>query len=620
MRILIALTLLAASAFAQTDCNDNGAAECAKLVPPMVLVKGDGETYFWVPNDNKLHPPSAEGYYYLECSADTELQISLKTTTPDTNANSLYVSMDKSWYRATWHFTWEKTPTWHTFDKKTYKLKKGLHVLHIWNREDGTKIHEARLESDVCHFVEEPQPTEAPTESPTEATEEPTEATEEPTEATEEPTEATEEPTEATEEPTEATEEPTEATEEPTETTDEPTEELAPPPLPIVGPMSFSEPMQSSPIQSPPMETTADPSEATAEPTEATDEPTEATEEPTEATVEPTEATMEPTEATDEPTEATEEPTEATMEPTEATGEPTEATEEPTEATMEPTEATEEPTEATEEPTEATEEPTEATEEPTEATEEPTEATEEPSEATEEPTEATEEPTEATEEPTEATEEPTTAVPTTPDPTEATQEPSVSPTPLVWCPPSERYLNHKGTNLKTISGLESIEACEEACDNYEGSPACNFVWFFHPVGNRKSRCKMVGDAHKLKPWNPTDTRAITFAGRLCGVRDMTVPCKRAGHCWVTDTCDPVTETCQPGLYPDQLKDTLQDATFLVETDAFSTEDMFTLLQLLLAMIGLFVIAYASFTTAKAFLCSHSYTRVPAHISMVEEEL
>merc|ERR1711988_902079 len=99
-----------------------------------------------------------------------------------------------------------------------------------------------------------------------------------------------------------------------------------------------------------------------------------------------------------------------------------------------------------------------------------------------EPTDATMEPTDVTMEPTDATMEPTDA---TVEPTEATQEPSAAPTAPVWCPQSKRYLNHRGTNLKTLTGLESVEACEEACDNYVGTPRCNFIWFFHPVGRRK---------------------------------------------------------------------------------------------------------------------------------------
>jgi len=175
----------------------------------------------------------------------------------------------------------------------------------------------------------------------------------------------------------------------------------------------------------------------------------------------------------------------------------------------------------------------EPTDEPT--TTEPTEATEEPTEVTQEPTEATEEPTTA--DPTMATAEPTTAVPT------------AAPTAAVWCPTTDKYFNHQGTPLRDVWGLKTMEDCKEACDNEAGG--CNFVWYFDyqgKKGRKGNRCRMFGGADFLKPRQPDDVRPVTFAGRLCGVDDVSIFCMKPTHCYrTTDRCNLKERVCEPGL-------------------------------------------------------------------------
>merc|ERR1719242_1329928 len=379
---LLIAALLVLAAQAQTECNNNGGLpECATIVSPMEFVSPSdgGLPYFWVPDDD-LHPRGAEAFFNYECDADTDLTISLKITAPHKGANSVWIAMDSD-TRVNFHLHLYTTPTWDSLGQHPFPVTQGVHVLHVLNREDGTKFYEARLEGDVCHFLDESSETEAP--------------------------------------------------------------ELL---------------MQA------PMETTAD----------------------------------------------------------------------PTEATMEPT----------------------------------------------------------------------TADPTTP-----------APTAPQWCPSSDRYLNHRGTSLTTISRIDTIDACEEACDDYVGEMRCNFVWFFHPTDGRPGRCRLWGDAHKLKPRNPTDVRKMSYAGRLCGVNHVTIECRRDVQCWTTDTCNMETKTCEPGLYVPEG----EDMTFLVDANQLSTaDDVFGVVEILFATVGVVGVFYGLSTAVKGMLFRKSYTHLQSEIA--DEEL
>lgn len=111
----------------------------------------------------------------------------------------------------------------------------------------------------------------------------------------------------------------------------------------------------------------------------------------------------------------------------------------------------------------------------------------------------------------------------------------------IWCPANENYLNHHGSRLDKILGIESMEACQAACDEKEG---CMFVWFKAP-GRLPGMCQMLGGVERFKP-RLFKSRMMVYSGRLCVQDDPRVlPCHTDWNCYATDYCEPETLNCEP---------------------------------------------------------------------------
>lgn len=130
-------------------------AKCANFVKPFILVKDE---YAWVPDTAKDNNNNGAGKasFTFTCTENTVVQFSADVIAPNGKDDSFYITVD-SQKRRTWHV--KKGSDWHwAFHGTKFSVGKGMHTLHLLQREDGTKFKRIRIDTGAtgCSFTENP--------------------------------------------------------------------------------------------------------------------------------------------------------------------------------------------------------------------------------------------------------------------------------------------------------------------------------------------------------------------------------------------------------------------------------------------------------------------------------
>ena len=138
------------------------AAAYGVITPPFVAVEDNGleNSYVWTPEDSAPgHSVENAGKatFRFTCSKSTTVTFKVEGSAPNGKSDSFYIAVDRGDAK-TWHYPRTNGWHWKTFSSQ-YSITEGRHELHVFGREDGTKLRRVGFEKGegTCCF-DKPDP------------------------------------------------------------------------------------------------------------------------------------------------------------------------------------------------------------------------------------------------------------------------------------------------------------------------------------------------------------------------------------------------------------------------------------------------------------------------------